>query len=570
MYNLLVSQLPVEKWVTNGVDWLTQHLSGFFNVIQNGGNALMSAMTDGLIAIPMFLMIAGIFLIAVVTSPKKWGFPIFALAGLLLIANQGLWSDLMNTMTLVIMSALNSLIIGVPLGIGMAKSDRTQAIVQPILDFMQTMPGFVYLIPAVAFFGIGVVPGVFASIIFALPPVVRMTNLGIRQVPVDLVEAADSFGATSWQKLLKLELPNAKNTILAGANQTIMLALSMVVTASMIGAPGLGRGVLSAVQHADIGAGFVNGLALVILAIIMDRFAQKLNTKPGQKLPQNRKRRWIVIATLLVMVGGGVMNSFATTSQSHEKISLGYVEWDSEVASTNVLAQALKEHGYDVSLTPLDNAVLWQSVANGQIDATLSAWLPNTHGPLLKKYQDDLTVVGTNLNGVKTGLVVPDYMSAKSISDLTTQAKQVITGIEPGAGIMASTENTIKAYPNLSGWSLQASSSGAMVSALEKAYKNKEDIVITGWSPHWIFSKYKLHYLEDPKVAMGGNETIKTLARKNLKSEHPEVYKVLENFKWETDDMESVMLDIQSGMKPDEAADKWIKANAKTVDSWFE
>lgn len=269
MHNLLVSQLPVEKWVTNGVDWLTQHLSGFFNVIQNGGNALMSAMTDGLIAIPMFLMIAGIFLIAVVTSPKKWGFPIFALAGLLLIANQGLWSDLMNTMTLVIMSALISLIIGVPLGIGMAKSDRTQAIVQPILDFMQTMPGFVYLIPAVAFFGIGVVPGVFASIIFALPPVVRMTNLGIRQVPVDLVEAADSFGATSWQKLLKLELPNAKNTILAGANQTIMLALSMVVTASMIGAPGLGRGVLSAVQHADIGAGFVNGLALVILAIII-------------------------------------------------------------------------------------------------------------------------------------------------------------------------------------------------------------------------------------------------------------------------------------------------------------
>ena len=285
MNTLLIGQLPVEKWVSDGVDWITQHLSGLFNVIQSAGNTIMTAMTDGLLAIPMFLMIAGIFMIAVITSPRRCGFPIFTLAGLLLIANQGLWQDLMNTMTLVIMSALISLIIGVPLGIAMAKSDRTQAIVQPILDFMQTMPGFVYLIPAVAFFGIGVVPGVFASIIFALPPVVRMTNLGIRQVPVDLVEAADSFGSTSWQKLLKLELPNAKNTILAGANQTIMLALSMVVTASMIGAPGLGRGVLTAVQHADIGAGFVNGLALVILAIIIDRFAQKLNTKPGQKLP---------------------------------------------------------------------------------------------------------------------------------------------------------------------------------------------------------------------------------------------------------------------------------------------
>ncbi|GHU38498.1 glycine/betaine ABC transporter permease [Bacilli bacterium] len=570
MSNLLVSKLPVEKWVSEGVDWLTQHLSDFFNVIQGTGDAMMTGMTNGLLAIPMFLMIAGVFLIALVTSPRRWGFPIFTLAGLLLIANQGLWQDLMSTMTLVIMSALISLVIGVPLGITMAKSDRTQAMVQPILDFMQTMPGFVYLIPAVAFFGIGVVPGVFASIIFALPPVVRMTNLGIRQVPVELVEAADSFGATSWQKLLKLELPNAKNTILAGANQTIMLALSMVVTASMIGAPGLGRGVLTAVQHADIGAGFVNGLALVILAIIMDRFTQKLNTKPSQKLPQNRKRHWFVLATLLVMVGGGIVNSFAATSQSHEKISLGYVEWDSEVASTNVIGQALKARGYDVSLTPLDNAVLWQSVASGQIDVSLSAWLPNTHRALLKKYENDLTVVGTSLSDVKTGLVVPDYMSAQSISDLTTEANQVITGIEPGASMMIATENTIKAYPNLAGWQLQTSSSGAMVSALEKAYKNKEEIVMTGWSPHWMFSKYQLHYLEDPKATMGGKETIKTLARKGFKSDHPEVYNILAKFKWEAADMESVMLDIQSGMKPTKAADKWLKANAKTVDSWFE
>ncbi|GAX47703.1 ABC transporter permease/substrate binding protein [Pseudolactococcus reticulitermitis] len=570
MSNLLVSKLPVEKWVSEGVDWLTQHLSGFFNVIQSAGDAMMTGMTNGLLAIPMFLMIAGVFLIALVTSPRRWGFPIFTLAGLLLIANQGLWQDLMSTMTLVIMSALISLVIGVPLGITMAKSDRTQALVQPILDFMQTMPGFVYLIPAVAFFGIGVVPGVFASIIFALPPVVRMTNLGIRQVPVELVEAADSFGATSWQKLLKLELPNAKNTILAGANQTIMLALSMVVTASMIGAPGLGRGVLTAVQHADIGAGFVNGLALVILAIIMDRFTQKLNTKPSQKLPQSRKRHWFVLATLLVMVGGGIVNSFAMTSQSHEKISLGYVEWDSEVASTNVIGQALKARGYEVSLTPLDNAVLWQSVASGQIDVSLSAWLPNTHRALLKKYENDLTVVGTSLSDVKTGLVVPDYMSAQSISDLTTEANQVITGIEPGASMMIATENTIKAYPNLAGWQLQTSSSGAMVSALEKAYKNKEEIVMTGWSPHWMFSKYQLHYLEDPKATMGGKEAIKTLARKGFKSDHPEVYNILAKFKWEAADMESVMLDIQSGMKPTKAADKWLKANAKTVDSWFE
>lgn len=569
MFNLLTSQLPISNWASNCVDWLTEHFAGFFNLIQQGGNALMDAMTNGLVAIPMFLVIAGLFVIAVATSPKKWGFPIFTLLGLLLIANQGLWEDLMSTMTLVIMSALISLIIGVPLGILMAKSDRAQAIVQPILDFMQTMPGFVYLIPAVAFFGIGVVPGVFASIIFALPPVVRMTNLGIRQVSTSLVEAADSFGSTTWQKLIKLELPSAKNTILAGANQTIMLALSMVVTASMIGAPGLGRGVLSAVQHADVGAGFVNGIALVILAIIIDRFAQKLNTKPGQKSAGNKTRRWLVLISLLVMIGGGIVNSFSQASESNKKISLGYVQWDSEVASTTVLGQALKAHGYNVTLTPLDNAVLWQSVANKQVDASLSAWLPNTHGALLKKYKDNLTVVGTNLTGVKTGLVVPDYMSVKSISDLTDQANKTITGIEPGAGIMATTADMMKVYPNLKDWNLQVSSSGTMVSALDKAYRNKEDIVLTGWSPHWMFSKYKLKYLEDPQKAMGEKEAIKTIARKNLKSDDPDTYKILEKFKWTSDDMAGVMLDIQAGMKPTDAADKWIKANQKTVDSWF-
>ena len=570
MFNLLTSQLPISKWASNFVEWLTTHLAGFFDVIQHGGNALMNGMTDGLTAIPMYLFIAGVFIIAVVTSPKRWGFPIFTLIGLAIIANQGLWNDLMSTLTLVVMSALISLIIGVPLGILMSKSDRTQAIVQPILDFMQTMPGFVYLIPAVAFFGIGVVPGVFASIIFALPPVVRMTNLGIRQVPTSLVEAADSFGSTTAQKLFKLELPNAKNTILAGANQTIMLALSMVVTASMIGAPGLGRGVLSAVQHADVGAGFVNGIALVILAIIIDRFAQKLNTKPGQALPDAKKRRWIVIISILVMVIGGIVTSFSSTSGGHKKVSLGYVQWDSEVASTTVLAQAMREHGYDVTMTPLDNAVLWQSVANGQVDGSLSAWLPNTHGNLLQKYKKDITVVGTNLSGVKTGLVVPDYMAVNSIEELSTQANKTITGIEPGAGIMTSAANTLKAYPNLNGWDLQVSSSGAMVSALEKAYKNKQDIVLTGWSPHWMFSKYKLKYLSDPKKAMGDNEAIKTIARKDLKSSDPDTYKVLANFKWDTKDMESVMLDVQSGMDVNKAADKWIKANQKTVDSWFE
>lgn len=190
----------------------------------------------------------------------------------------------------------------------MTKSKRVNAIVKPILDFMQTMPAFVYLIPAVSFFGIGMVPGVFASIIFALPPTVRFTNLGLRQIPTELIEAADSFGSTAKQNLFKLELPLTKSTILAGVNQTIMLALSMVVTASMIDAPGLGSGVLSALQHADIGSGFVNGVSLVILAIIIDRFTQRLN-RPQQArksltAKQKKRRKYSLVAAVIAIIAG--------------------------------------------------------------------------------------------------------------------------------------------------------------------------------------------------------------------------------------------------------------------------
>ncbi|WP_220738620.1 ABC transporter permease/substrate binding protein [Leuconostoc miyukkimchii] len=564
-----IPKLPLESWVSDAVNWLTNHLSGLFNLMQKGGQNIMDALTNGLTAIPMPLMIIGITLIAILTTPKKYGFPLFAFVGLVLIANQNLWSDLMSTVTLVIMASVISLIIGIPLGILTAKSPKTAAIVKPVLDFMQTMPGFVYLIPAVAFFGIGVVPGVFASIIFALPPMVRMTDLGIRQVPVSLVEAADSFGSTTWQKLIKLELPNARNTILAGANQTIMLALSMVVTASMIGAPGLGRGVLSAVQRADVGSGFVNGLGLVILAIIIDRFTQKLNTKPEQKVANKPWRRWTILATVIIMIGGGIVNAVTTQKSSGQKVNLGYVAWDSEVASTNVLAESMRQHGYDVSTTPLDNAVLWQSVANGQIDGAVSAWLPYTHKALYDKYKNDLSLLGPNLHGAKTGLVVPSYMKVNSIADLTNEANKTVTGIEPGAGEMATAKKTLESYPNLQGWNLLGSSSGAMATALDKAYKSKQDIIVTGWSPHWMFSKYSLKYLKDPKGTMGKNESINTITRKNLKKDNPKVEKILDKFNWTKEDMESVMLDIQNGQTPKQAADKWLKANPKLVQSWY-
>lgn len=574
--NLLIGVLPVADWVESITSWFTNTFAGLFSFIQLIGKEVMDGVTNLLLIIPPIALILLITLAAYLVSNKKWGFPLFTLVGLLFILNQGLWSDLMNTLTLVLISSLLSIVIGVPLGILMAKNNTAQSIITPILDFMQTMPGFVYLIPAVAFFGIGMVPGVFASVIFALPPTVRFTNLGIRQVPTELVEAADSFGSTGKQKLFKLELPLAKNTILAGINQTTMLALSMVVIASMIGAPGLGRGVLSALQRAQVGNGFVSGVSLVILAIIIDRFTQYMN-KPKEQVEkkepltqQQRRKKWtigIVAAVVVILAGVGVQ-VFNGKQAGNKTVNLAYVEWDSEVASTYVIAEVLKQEGFNVNVTPLDNAIMWESIAAGEADASVSAWLPNTHAAQFKQYESDITLLGPNLEGAKVGLVVPTYMGLSSIEELTDQANKSITGIEPGAGVVTAAEEAIETYPNLSDWEVETSSSGAMVVALDQAIKNEEPIVITGWTPHWMFSKYDLTYLEDPKQAMGDAETINTISRNGFEADSPEAFHILKQFNWTTDDIETVMLAINGGEAPEKAAQEWIKNNPDVVASW--
>ena len=255
-----IEALPVSDWTTNFVSWLTDTFSFLFDPIKDGLGDLMDVITSGLDAIPPVIFILLVAILAFFMTGRKYGLAVFSIVGLLFIWNQGLWDQLIDTFTLVLTSSILCIIIGIPIGILMSKSKIAQTIITPILDFMQTMPAFVYLIPAVAFFSIGVVPGIFASLIFATPPTVRFTNLGIRQVSEELVEAADAFGSTGPQKLFKVELPMAKYTIMAGINQTVMLALSMVVIASMIGAPGLGREVLSSLQRAQVGPGFVAGL----------------------------------------------------------------------------------------------------------------------------------------------------------------------------------------------------------------------------------------------------------------------------------------------------------------------
>lgn len=289
------------------------------------------------------------------------------------------------------------------------------------------------------------------------------------------------------------------------------------------------------------------------------------------------KGLWIaVIAILGLVLTLGSADSYKSnifnlvSGESKGTITLSYVTWDTEIASTNVIAEVLRQAGYTVEITPLDNAIMWSSVATNEADAMVGAWLPNTHAPQYEQYGDQMEDLGPNLEGAITGLTVPTYMEdVNSIEDLSDQANQTITGIEPGAGVVAAAEEAVGTYSNLSDWTVQTSSSGAMTTELGTAIANEEEIVITGWSPHWMFQEYDLKYLEDTEDVFGDGETINTMARLGLQDDMPEAYQILDNFFWEVEDMESVMAEINDGADPQTAAQEWIQANQDTVDQWL-
>lgn len=272
-------KLPIGDVVEIIVDWIEMYFSWLLDAISTGLRVLVSGFEDLLLAIPAPVLIVLISVLVWFVTRHDLKMTILTALGLLLIWDLGLWELSMLTVVLVLIATVIALALSIPIGIAAARSDTLNTILRPFLDFMQTMPSFVYLIPAVIFFGLGSVPGIIATVIFAMPPALRLTTLGIRQVPVELIEVADAFGATPRQKLFKVQLPVALPTIMAGVNQCIMLALSMTVIASMIGAGGLGYQVLVGIQRVDIGMGFEAGLAIVILAIIFDRITQNLVPK---------------------------------------------------------------------------------------------------------------------------------------------------------------------------------------------------------------------------------------------------------------------------------------------------
>jgi glycine betaine/proline transport system permease protein len=271
-------KLPVGEVIESGIDFLVEHLSFITKASAEVVEMLLGAMESGLllVPIPVFIVLVGI---AVWFLTKDRKLTIGSALGLALIWNMGLWTATISTIALVLVSTLCAIALGVPLGILSAISARMYRVVMPVLDVMQTMPAFVYLIPAIPFFGLGKTAAIFSTVIFSMPPAIRFTCLGIRQIPAELVECSTAFGATRMQRLYKLDLPLAAPTIMAGINQTVMLALSMVVIASMIGAKGLGGEVWKAIQRLQMGRGFEAGIAIVIVAMVLDRVLQKLGTR---------------------------------------------------------------------------------------------------------------------------------------------------------------------------------------------------------------------------------------------------------------------------------------------------
>lgn len=275
--------IPMDDWIQSAVNWLSDNLRSFFQAIKVPFDFTLSGTEDFLLWLPPVVVLAVIFLIS--WRVKGWVFALIATLTMALVGFLGLWAPTMTTLALVLSAVIFCALVGIPLGILAARSDKFAGVIRPILDAMQTIPAFVYLVPVVMLFGVGLVPGMIAVIVFALPPIIRLTDLGIRQVPKDVVEAGRSFGGTSNQILFNIQVPLAMPTIMAGLNQTLMLAMSMAVVIALIGASGLGLVVWTGLGRNDVGYAAIGGIGIVAIAIILDRLSQSFSKTPTKKGP---------------------------------------------------------------------------------------------------------------------------------------------------------------------------------------------------------------------------------------------------------------------------------------------
>lgn len=584
---ITVPRIKLGDWVSGGIDWMTDNWAGLFRVITNVVQWMVDLLAGALVAVPTPVMILALALIAWCVRSWKLGLGSIAFFGL--IWSMGQWTTSMQTLSLVLISTLFAVLISVPLGIWAARNRAVSAVLRPILDFMQTMPAFVYLIPAITFFGIGVVPGVISTLIFALPPGVRMTELGIRNVDAETVEAGESFGATPRQILQGIQLPLAMPSIMAGINQVIMLSLSMAVIAGMVGADGLGKQVVTAISTLNISLGVEAGLAVVFLAIYLDRITNALGQPAdygSSLLGHLRSRRaahgktglgWfgklvVPLVALALVAGFSIYDNAADGADepgSKGTISFGYIpSWSDGRSTAFLLKNRLEEMGYKVELTGMnDAAVLYAGLDRGDVDLYPSAWPEVTHADYMKKYSSSIDDIGTYYDGAKLTLAVPSYSKLKSIEDLKGKSSQYggrIVGIEPGAGLTKATKTQVIPQYGLDEYKLVTSSTPAMLTEVQKATAAKRDIVVTLWRPFWANGKFEMRDLEDPKGALGEAEGLHFLGKKGFADEFPEAAEYISQVKLDDKEYNSledtVVNKYPEGQEP-KAVDDWLAKN---------
>jgi glycine betaine/proline transport system substrate-binding protein len=571
-------RIPLGGWVTDAVDFLTKHGKPVFDAISAVVGGVVHGLSHLLTAPPSLAFAA---LVAMLCWWLRGLFAgVLTLVGLMVIDALGQWNAAMETLALVLVASLAALLVGIPLGILSARVPSVGAVARPVLDFMQTMPAFVYLIPAISFFGLGEVPGVIATMIFSIPPGVRLTELGIKQVDTEMVEAAEAFGTPSSRILTRVQLPLALPTIMTGVNQVIMLSLSMVVIAGMVGAEGLGANVFGAITQYDLAAGAESGLAVVLLAIILDRMTGALGQRlaPAARRHAERAVHGGVSSVLryrprpaLALSGVAVFALLAATlgvvgsSGSGGKgrpITIGYIPWDEDIAVTQLWKTELEKKGYQVTLKQVDVGPMFAGLGQGDIDLFLDSWLPNTHADYYNRYKDKIQDIGTWYQNASMQLAVLKNDPANSVADLKGQSARYqgrVVGIEPGAGEMKIVKNKVLPGYGLGDYKLVESSTAAMLAELNRSIQTNQPIVVTLWKPHWAYTKFPIKPLADPQNAFGSAEKIHALGRAGFTKDFPQLNAWLKKFR---------MSDAELFPLEDLVMNKYKDQPAKGVAEW--
>ncbi|WP_433894291.1 ABC transporter permease/substrate binding protein [Streptomyces sp. CA-111067] len=589
-------RIHLGNWAEDVVNWLTDHFSWLFDFISRIINHAYDGV-EWVLGGPSPLLMAGILAVLAFWM-RGLTAGVLAFAGFALIDSIAQWDEAMESLSLVVVSGVVALLLAVPLGVWAARSSAASRVVRPVLDVMQTLPAFVYLIPAIIFFSLGTVPAVIATIVFSMPVGVRMTELGIRQVDPELVEAADAFGTPPGKTLLRVQLPLALPTIMAGVNQVIMLALSMVVIGGMVGAEGLGSTVFGAISQVNIGLGFEGGVAVVVLAIYLDRITGALGDQVsplgrralarlrepahGFSVLRYRPRPAVGLSCVVVLAlaacGVGVFGDDDSSSGGPvtaaqnvgkgQSVKIGAFNWDESVASANLWQQVLADRGYQPKVTTYDPGAAFTGLASGSLDYLTDAWLPTTHASYMKQYGKDYTDLGKWYDETSLEVSVPSYVKGvKTMADLKGKSQEFggrIIGIEPGAG-----ETKLLQTKVLPGYGLDKeykvvnSSTASMLAELKRDYAQKKPVAVVLWSPHWAYSKYDLTKLADPKGLWGPGDSIHDLANKGSGTKLSQVSTWMRNFRLTEAQLGSLEAAIQDGGPdtPAKGVRNWMKKN---------